>query len=59
MIFSDFQLKSFIDPKPVELGESTPCVGDWIYFLSVYRYSQFYFGNQTILRRLGANFRGI
>ena len=22
MIFSDFQLKSFVDPKPVELGES-------------------------------------
>ena len=22
MIFSDFQLRSFVDPKPVELGES-------------------------------------
>ena len=22
MIFFDFQLKSFVDPKPIELGES-------------------------------------
>ena len=30
MIFSDFQLKSFVDPKPVELLEvdSTPSMGD-------------------------------
>ena len=93
--FLDFQIKSFVDPKPVELGESyiplkfapsllvwlhkwnweylytegqyiqspmlgvnsTPNLGDWIYWPSVYRYSQFYLCNQTM--RLGANYRVI
>ena len=40
-----------------ERVDSTPSMGVWIYCPSVYKYSQFYFCNQTM--RLGAHFRDL